>query len=172
MERGMEIGAMRSAARTTVLGLLALAALLGSAPPARSAPVRAAYFYDYMSVDHLDSLARAGFGRALIHWITDSLGTRGAAELAAWSNRGATLGVEIEPDWPRQARAGLAARPAARRYTWGTAAHVESDVACPLDSAYWRSALLDRAEEFLHARPDLKRLAVDLELYGASSRHH
>src|SRR5439155_25696397 len=90
MERGMEIGAMRSAARTTVLGLLALAALLGSAPPARSAPVRAAYFYDYMSVDHLDSLARAGFGRALIHWITDSLGTRGAAELAAWSNRGAT----------------------------------------------------------------------------------
>ena len=148
----------------------AMVALLSPRPSA-AAPVRAAYFYDYMTVDHLDSLAHAGFGRAMIHWITDSLTTRGLAELRAFCDHAAPLGIEIEPEWPLQAPARLASRPPQRRYTWGGGT-VESSVACPLDSLYWRSALLDRAGEYLAARPDLKRIAVDLELYAGSSRHH
>ena len=54
-------------------------------PDATPPPVRAAYFYNYMDVDHLDSLAARGFDRAVIHWITDSLGARGTAELRAWT---------------------------------------------------------------------------------------
>lgn len=138
---------------------------------AHAAPVRVAYFYDYMTLDHLDSLAHAGFDRAMIHWITDSLDARGAIKLAAWADRGAIVGIEVEPEWVIQAPARLAARPASRRYTWGPGT-IEAGVACPLDSLYWRSALLDRAEEFLRVRPGLRRLAVDLELYGSSTRHH
>jgi hypothetical protein len=150
---------------------LAFALLLLASCTAQAAPVRVAYFYDYMSQDHLDSLAHAGFDRGMVHWISDSLDTRGAARLGMWADRGAVVGIEIEPEWVIQAPARLATRPASRRYTWGPGT-VETSVACPLDSLYWRSALLDRAEEFLRARPGLRRLAVDFELYGSSSRHH
>lgn len=161
-----------SGARPALGSLATLAALLGPTAAGAAGPVRAAYFYNYMSADHLDSLRAAGFNRAVIHWITDSLGTAGTGELARFATRGAAIGVEVAPEFAVQARARLAGRPAARRYTWGAAAHVESDVACPLDSLYWRSALLDRANEYLAARGDLTRLVVDLELYGSSSRHH
>ncbi len=148
--------------------------LLGPAAPAPwgggAAPVRAAYFYHYMGAAHLDSLAARGFDRALIHWIADSLGARGAAELAAYRARGRALGIEIVPEWALQMASRLAARPADRRYTWGGGT-VEPEVACPLDSVYWRGALLDRAEEFLAVAPESSRIAVDLELYRAG-RHH
>src|SRR5205085_3421091 len=169
--RGGAVGRME-AGMSRLLRVIPLGLLTVLAPRAlAAAPVRAAYFYDYMSVDHLDSLAHAGFGRAIVHWITDSLGVRGAAELNAFCDHAAPLGIEIEPEWPLQAPQRLAARPPQRRYTWGGAT-VESSVPCPLDSLYWRSALLDRAAECLAARPDLRRLCVDLELYAGSSRHH
>lgn len=152
------------------LAALAALVLLPAAPPSAAAPVRAAYFYDYMGVDHLDSLAAAGFDRAVIHWITDSLGTRGALKLNAFLDRGRRVGIVVTPEWALQARARLAALPTARRYTWG-AGTVENDVGCPLDSLFWRSALLDRADEILAAAPGVTRLAVDLEIYFGG-RHH
>src|SRR5207244_59589 len=118
-----------------------LAASAGA--PASGAPVRASYFYSYMDADHIDSLAGAGFNRAVIKCIQDSLGTRGATELRGFLSRAAGLGIEVVPEWSLQATSRLAALPTTRRYTWGGT--VENNVGCPLDSSFWRSALRDRA---------------------------
>lgn len=155
--------------RRTISGALALLAWV-SADPAAAVPIRAAYFYNYMPAAHVDSLAGAGFDRAVIHWITDSLGTTGTAQLRAFVDHGTRSGVAVVPQWALQAQARLAALPTARRYTWG-AGTVETNVGCPLDSLFWRSALIDRANEVLAAAPGVTRLAVDLEFYGAG-RHH
>ena len=154
------------------LGALLLLLLLGAGAAEGSSgpPIRAAYFYHYMGASHLDSLQAHGFGRAVIHWIPDSLDARGHAELAAFVTRGATLGVEVTPEWSWQSPSRLDSRPPERRYTWGRGRR-EADVPCPLDSLYWRSGLLDRADEFLGASPGLTSLAIDLELFRGS-RHH
>ena len=152
-----------------VLSALAAAPTLSAGAP-RPSPVKAAYFYSYMSLGHLDSLAAAGFNRAIIKCISDSLGTRGAVEIRGFMERGRELGVEIAPDWSLQARSRLNALPTKRRYTWDHG-HVEADVGCPLDSLFWRSTLLDRTNELLAAVPAAKQLVVDLEIY-TGSRHH
>ena len=148
-----------------------LSCLGAAAVPCRAADkVRAAYFYHYMNADHLDRLAAAGFTRAVIHWNGDSLDEKGAAELAAFRARGSALGIQVVAQWAMQQPTRLVGRPLSRRYTWGDGT-VESEVACPLDSVYWRSALLGRAGEFFAADSTLERLAIDLELYWGS-RHH
>ncbi len=158
-------------ARRLGIAVLAMLALPAAAPaPAGAGVTRAAYFYDYMPPSHLDSLAAARFDRALVHALPDSLDAASRARLGSFVDRGVATGIEVVPEWLLQQRSRLAVRPSARRYTWGRGT-VESTVACPLDSAYWRSALLDRAEEFLAADPRIRRLAVDLELLGAG-RHH
>lgn len=152
--------------------LIAGVALLparGDAAPG-SPPVRAAYCYHYMPVDHVDLLAAHGFDRAVMHFIADTLRPGDAAQLRAWIARGRTLGLEVVPQFLLEAPARLASRPAERRYTWGTG-RVEP-VACPLDSVYWRSALLDRAAEMLAAAPGVARIAVDLELMNGARRHY
>jgi hypothetical protein len=153
------------------IGLTLLAFLLwGRQAGAESGLIRTAYFYHYMGPDHLDSLAAHGFNRAVIHWIPDTLGVVGVREASAFVARGLARGVDVVPKWLLQNPARLASRPRERRYTWGRA-RVEPEVPCPLDSAYWRAALLDRAAEFLQADSAITRLAVDLELYR-SARHH
>ena len=165
---------MKPGPALVALGMCALSALTAaptlSAGAPRPAPIKAAYFYSYMSQGHLDSLAAAGFNRAIIKCISDSLGTRGAAEIKSFMERGRELGIEIAPEWSLQARARLNALPTSRRYTWDDG-HVEADVGCPLDSPFWCSALLDRASEVLAAVPAARRLVVDLEIY-TGSRHH
>jgi hypothetical protein len=88
----------------------------------------------------------------------------GARELDAFAARGHELNVQVVPQWALQNESRLAARPASRRYVWGHQS-AEPDVPCPNDSLYWRSALLDRADEFLGGRPGLTAVALDLELY-------
>jgi hypothetical protein len=149
--------------------LLAQPGVSGSAAPRRPM-IKAAYFYDYLAVSHLDSLKAAGFDRALIKFIADTLDAPGARKLTAWVEHGRETGVEITPAWALQSRARLAAIRTTRRYTWGLGS-VEPDVACPLDSLFWRSALLDRANEMMTATPGLHRLLVDLEIY-TGTRHH
>ena len=156
-------------AAAIALGVLPLAAPRPSAGAAAS-PVRAAYFYHYMGSGHLDRLAAIGFNRGVIHWIADTLGPGGAAELAAFRASADAHDLTLVPQWALQQPSRLAARPAARRYTWGGGV-VETEVACPLDTSYWRSALLDRAEEFFAADSGLDRIAIDLELYRGG-RHH
>jgi hypothetical protein len=134
-------------------------------------PIRAAYFYSYVSTFHLDSLARTGFTRAVIKFIGDSLDTRGASEMTAWMDKGARVMLEVAPAWSLQARSRLSVLPTARRYTWGSGT-VESDVGCPLDSLFWRSAFLDHARELLGAAPGVKRLALDLEIYTGTPHHY
>ncbi len=163
-------GIYARAARTAAMAAL-VAAGLAAARPAPAASVRAAYFYHYLAPEHLDSLALAGFDRAVIHWIPDTLDAASARELAAFRARGAALGIEVVPEWVFQAPTRLAARPAARRYAWGEG-EVEPSVPCPLDSAYWASALFERAEEFLAADPSLRRVAVDLEHFEGRRRHY
>jgi hypothetical protein len=162
------------ASRPTDPGVKPRTPVLASKVPAPIFPfspeIRAAYFYDYMSTFHLDSLAATGFNRAVIKWIGDSLGTREAGEMRGWMNRGVRVGVEVAPSWALQSRARLAALPTTRRYTWGIGT-VEPNVGCPLDSLFWRSTLLDRANEMLGVTPGVNRLAVDLEIY-TGSRHH
>lgn len=148
------------------LGVLLVLAL---AVPAW-AGTRAAYFYHYMEPAHLDRLAEARFDTAVIHWIPDTLGVRGARELQAFVTRGRSAGIEIVPQWILQQPTRVATRPTDRRYTWGRGV-VEREIPCPLDSAYWRSALLERAEAFMAAAPGTKRLALDLELWKGG-RHH
>src|SRR6185295_17048397 len=80
-------------------------------------------------------------------------------------------GMELVAQWPLQQTTRVDARPAARRYTWGNGTR-EPETACPLDTAYWRSALLDRAEEFLAADSTLDRVAIDLEFYQGGRAHY
>jgi PKD repeat protein len=154
--------------------LLALGTLvLVSATPlvSHAAPVKAAYFYNYMSRDHLDSLARAGFNRAVIKSIGDSLGTAHAGELRAWLDRGQRVGMEVAVAWAIQAQSRVQSLPPDRRYTWGTGT-VERTMGCPVDSAFWRTAVYDRALEMLRGAPALTRLHVDLESYSGSRTHY
>jgi N-acetylglucosaminyl-diphospho-decaprenol L-rhamnosyltransferase len=173
-----EQGRGRSAGRRALVALLLATFTALAVWPFRTGlaqrpdipPVRVAYFYSYMGAAHLDSLAAHGFTRVVVHWITDSLDTRGRSELDALTTRASSLGLEIAPKWLFQAPARLAERPAGRRYTWGRGV-VEPGAPCPLDSVYWSDALFDRAEEFLTASPSLERVAVDLELLRGN-RHH
>jgi len=158
-----------------IAGIAVVAAVVGAAPVAApGAPaVHAAYFYQYMPLDHVDSLAAAGFDRAVIRCITDSLGAAGATRVAAFVQRGALRHVDIAPEWALQAPTRLAALPTTRRYTWSQRGvdQREATVGCPVDSIFWRSVLLDRANEFLAASPGVHRLVLDLEIYGGG-RHH
>lgn len=149
---------------------LGVLVMLGAFSTRAVAGGRAAYFYHYMDPAHLDRLANARFDTAIIHWIGDTLGVQGARQLNAFTERGATVGIEIVPQWILQQPSRLPGGPGARRYTWGLGT-VERDIPCPLDSAYWRSALLERADEILAAAPGTKRIAVDLEMW-TGGRHH
>jgi hypothetical protein len=131
---------------------------------------RAAYFYHYMEPSHLDRLAASGFDTAIIHWIGDTLSVKGARQLDAFVARGTAVGIEVVPQWILQQPSRLPKVPADRRYTWGRGT-VERDIPCPLDTTYWRSALLERADEMLAAAPGTRRIAVDLEMW-AGGRHH
>ena len=168
---GVKVAASWSGLFFRALATLAgIACVVAEAVPVAAAEVKAGYFYHYMDPEHLERLAAAGFNRAVIHWNGDSLRERGAQELIAFRARGRALGVEVVPQWALQQRSRLSGRLPARRYTWGDGT-AEADVACPLDSAYWRSALLERAEEYLATDSTIARLAVDLEFYWGS-RHH
>jgi len=171
-------------AAAVLAGALLLAAALGGAGPARAgasdvagarsavrAPVKAAYFYDYMPATHIDSLAARGFDRAIVHWLADSLDAGGRAQLVSLASRARALGVELVPEWLLQSPAFVAARPPGRRYTHGRGV-VEPEAACPLDSVYWQRALFDRAGEFLDAEPGIARLAVDLEIWRGTLHHY
>jgi hypothetical protein len=148
---------------------LALALAILAAHPA-VAGTRAAYFYHYMDPSHLDRLAEARFDTAVIHWISDTLGVRGTRDLQAFVAKGRATGIEVIPQWILQQPSRLAVSPADRRYTWGRGV-MEPDTPCPLDSAYWRSALLDRAEEMFAAAPGIRRIAVDLEFWKGGRVH-
>jgi hypothetical protein len=133
-------------------------------------PVRAAYFYHYMPAEHVDALARHGFNRAVFHLIADSLRDSDVEQLRAFDARGRDLGMEVVPQFLFEAPERLASRPSDRRYTWGRG--TVEPVACPMDSAYWVSALLDRGGEILRAVPGTMRIAVDFELHHGSLKHY
>lgn len=156
--------------RLLALVLSLVAATAHSTAGAAAVPVRAAYFYHYMPAQHIDSLAAVGFNRAIVHWISDSLGTPGAIQLPMFMEHGERAGIDVVPQWALQARARLERLPTKRRYTWGSG-KAEPLIGCPLDSLFWRSTLVDRANEFLAVAPGARRLAVDLEIYFGS-RHH
>lgn len=153
-----------------LMRVLAAIALCACTATAVHAKTRAAYFYHYMEPGHLDRLAGVRFDTAIIHWIGDSLGTRGQRELAAFMDRGRTVGVTVVPQWSLQQPGRFVVSPDSRRYTWGNG-RIERSIPCPLDTAYWRSALIDRADEMLAAAPRARRLAVDLEFW-VGGRHH
>lgn len=164
----------RIAGAVFVLLTMAAVALLpvrrAGASASSGTPVRAAYFYYYMPLSHVDSLAASGFDRGVVHFIADTLRRSDAAQLRGFVERGARLGVEIVPQWVLDAPARMRDLGTSRRYTWGSG-RIEAEIACPLDTAFWRSALLGRAEEMLAAVPGTRRIAVDLEIQHGS-RHH
>ncbi len=158
--------------------LAALCSLVAASPLTTDAiaasvrPVRAAYFYGAMPASHIDSLARAGFDRALVKFSADSLDSAATSQIRGFAVAAKRTGVTLVPSFNLQSRARLGSLRSSRRYTWGTQLKMEPDVACPLDSAYWRSALLDHAEEFLGTAPDIHGLLLDLELYAGSLHHY
>ncbi len=173
--RVITVGAPRVMAATVLVTLAAAVAPAfhasrAGAHAATASPVRAAYFYYYMPVSHVDSLAASGFDRGVVHFIADTLRRSDAAQLRAMVERGNRLGVEIVPQWVLDAPARMRDLGTTRRYTWGSG-RVEAEIACPMDTAFWRSALLGRADEMLAAVPGTKRIAVDLEIQHGS-RHH
>jgi len=153
-----------------ITGLALAPCLAIAAAPAR-ADVRAAYFYSYMDLAHVDSLVRRGFDRGIVHFIGDSLDAKQVKQLHDLAAHADSLGLDLAPQWSLQAPERLTALRTTRRYTWGKG-HIEDEVGCPLDSAFWRSALIDRAEETLAAAPGIRRIAVDLEIYGAGVSHY
>ncbi len=163
------MGRLSHGIRGAVVVVGACVALAAAVVPAR-AGARSAYFYHYMEPSHLDRLAQARFDTAVIHWIGDTLGVTGARQLRAFVARGEAVGITVVPQWILQQPSRLPSEPADRRYTWGRGT-VERDIPCPLDTTYWRSALLERADEMLAAAPGTRRLAVDLEMW-TGGRHH
>jgi hypothetical protein len=161
------MGGMRPAA----VAALALAAVAAAAPAGARTPIRAAYFYDYMPLDHVDALAAARFNRGVVRLIPDSVGSDLAERLGALCARGRSLGLLIVPDILVQSRVRLAALPTTRRYTWGHG-QAEPAIGCPLDSLHWQSALIDHLDEVIAAVPGLTAVAVDLELYDAGRKHY
>jgi len=150
---------------------------LGSSNPGTRSrlPVRAAYFYSYMSLFHMDSLRSAGIERAMIKFIGDGLSDRTRNELHAFVTRSAQTGVELVPTFSLQATAILQGLATSRRYTWqlptgGT--FEEANVGCPVDSSFWRAVFLGRALEILEEAPTVRRIAVDLEIYTGSITHY
>jgi hypothetical protein len=139
---------------------------------ASAASIRAAYFYGDMPVSHLDSLAAAGFNRALVKFSTDSLDSAVADRVRALGAAARRNGVWFVPSFNLQSRSRLASPGTLHRYTWGSNHRVEQELACPMDSAYWHSALIDHAEEFLAASPDVKCLLLDLEVYFGTPHHY
>jgi hypothetical protein len=144
--------------------------LLASAAVAAAPPVRAAYIYDHMDTAHLDSLAATRFNRVVLRMLGDSLDDSRAAILRSRIARGRALGIEVVLDWTFEAPARLVQLGTPRRYTWGLG-NVEPNVACPLDSAYWQSALIHRAEEILGQLPEATQLAIDLEIHAGRVSH-
>jgi hypothetical protein len=161
------MGGVRAARAVTLLAV----ALLAGAPAGAAPPIRAAYFYDYMPVEHVDALAAARFNRGVVRLIADSVDADQAERLRAMAARGRALGLLIVPDILLQSRPRLAALPSPRRYTWGAGTE-EPNIGCPLDSLHWKSALIDHLEEVLAAVPGLTAMAVDLELYDAGRKHY
>jgi hypothetical protein len=133
--------------------------------------IRAAYIYDYMDADHLDSLALVDFNRAVVRLVGDSLGYEQAAGLDSLVSRGSKSGVEVVLDFLLESPERLATLPSARRYTWG-GGEVESTMGCPSDTLFWKNALFDRAEEILRAVPGVRKLAVDLEGHSGGRKHY
>lgn len=163
------MGGLRRAWRG--LGVVgALLCALATSSTRAEAGSRAAYFYHYMEPSHLDRLAASGFDTAVIHWNGDTLGVNGTRQLLAFVAKGKSAGLEIVPQWILQQPSRLPLAQPDRRYTWGRGT-VETMIPCPLDTAYWRSALLERADEVLAAAPGTRRIAVDLEMW-TGGRHH
>ena len=152
--------------------LVAATLLPLGAVPAGAAPIRAAYFYGDMPTSHVDSLAAAGFDRALVKFSADSLDPVTSNRVRAFGTAARRTGLAFVPSFNLQSRSRLAALGTPRRYTWGRLLRVEQDLACPLDSAYWRSALIDHAEEFLAASTDVHCLLLDLEIYFGTPHHY
>jgi hypothetical protein len=147
-------------------------AALRTAPPRLSAdPIRAGYLYSYVSTFHLDSLAGAGFNRAIVKVIANPLDARSTGELRAWMERARQVPVEVMPAWALQSPARLAALSTGRRYTWGSGT-LEPRVGCPLDRPFWRSAWLDRAAELRQQAPGARGLVLDLEIYTGTPHHY
>lgn len=140
--------------------------------PASASQIRAAYFYGDMPATHIGSLAIAGFDRALVKFSADSLTPTGKDRLLDLTAAAVESRMALVPSFNLQSRSRLVALGTPRRYTWGPGHHVERDIACPLDSAYWRSALIDHAEEFLAAAPEVSCLLLDLEIYFGRPRHY
>lgn len=162
--------APRSVAGPMALVLAAGALLLGGV--AGAAPIRAAYFYDYMPPSHIGSLAAAGFDRVLVKFSDDSLHSQALARVRAMGALAHQRGVRFIPAFNLQSRSRLAASGTSRRYTWGDGDRVEYELACPLDSAYWHSVLIERAREFLALSPDVGGLVLDLEVYFGDAHHY
>ena len=131
---------------------------------AMGSPIRAAYFYSYMPFDHLDRLAEAGFNRAIVKFIGSSMGPDAIARLKAWMARGARVSVEVAPTWNLAARGIASHLPNGRRYA--PEGRIVPEIGCPLDPELWDRALIGRAEDILRAVPDVKRMVVDMEVYG------
>jgi len=162
---------MRAHLVSGVLVVLA-GAHLGTAAPAPAGPIRAAYFYGDMPASHVGSLAMAGFDRGLVKFSADSLTDQSRDRLLELVGAAVESRMALVPSFNLQSRSRLLALGTPRRYTWGPGYHVERDIACPLDSAYWRSALIDHAEEFLAAAPEVSCLLLDLEIYFGRPRHY
>lgn len=154
---------------------LGLALAARSAPAAEAAAVppsqRAAYLYHYMSTGHVDTLVRSGFGRVILRMVGDSVTTTMARQVQEWVDRGRERGVVVVPDILVQAPESRRLDGTSRRYTWGLG-RVEDAIACPLDSLYWRSALLDHSLELLDAVDRVSRIAWDFELYTGSRKYY
>jgi hypothetical protein len=160
----------RQARRRVGVAAATLACLLATRP-AHAAEIRAAYFYHYMTPGHLDTLANAGFNRALVRIVADSLDAGRTSRLGTLAARGAARGITVVPDLLFQSVRRLEALPTRRRYAWGLGTR-EARVACPLDTTYWKSAFFERAEEILAAIPAASSIAIDLEIHDGGRRHY
>jgi len=130
---------------------------------------RAAYLYDYMPADHLDSLAAAGFNRALIHALPDLFDAGGAARLRA-------LVDPVSPQASRSCPSGCCSRitpghpPGGAPYTWGRGV-VEPRRRARSTRPTGAARCSIAPERRWPPTGAYAPMAVDLELLGAG-RHH
>jgi hypothetical protein len=146
-----------------------------AAPPvaaAASEPIRGAFFYYYMAIDHLDELASHGFNTGLDKHFEESLGAARLAQMTIRRARADSLGIDLYIclNFMNERLVTTEASPG-RRYRDHRGV-VHSAIPCPADTSYWAALLDELVAPVARATRGPARLALDLELYGTALTHY
>lgn len=158
---------------TVLVTALALLAAPGTANRSRAAePIRGAYFYFYLPLDHLDALAASGFTTGLIKYFQPSFSADVLADAARKRARADSLGLDLFLTLNVHNRDLLASGASSGRRFRDRRGTVHDSVPCPADTMYWSAFVAAMMAPMAHATAAPARIALDLELYDSGIAHY